>query len=340
MKGLLKSRLNAWRYERKDLELAIHPLWRRLGLRSWVDLTNRNEGLLPGSAPDARVCDAVDSSFLSVARLFPRTGARLMRYVLGLTRPILADVETLRVEEDPEVSVILPVAGVDRLELLQVVLRSFAGQMGVCLEVIVVEHAPVPATQAHLPESVRYLQVPRVEGEGFNKSKAMNAAVRLARAPVVLLHDADVVVPSDYVRGVAQRLNEGWEGIKPMRYVFFLDEKNLPLVQQERFEEINEIEWVQQHNPGISTACRTDVYWAIGGHDERFEGWGGEDNEFLDRLKMRRFFKGGYTWGLHLWHPPAPKKQSGHRNAELAAQIRSVAPEARIERLKKYCYDA
>ena len=60
---------------------------------------------------------------------------------------------------------------------------------------------------------------------------------------------------------------------------------------------------------GGSIGVTRDAYQQIGGMDETFIGWGGEDNEFWDRAVTRRVWYWGYMPLVHLWHPAQPRKQ-------------------------------
>jgi hypothetical protein len=60
---------------------------------------------------------------------------------------------------------------------------------------------------------------------------------------------------------------------------------------------------------------RRDVYFDVGGHDEFFLGWGGEDNEMFDRLRTCRLHDCAYLPFLHLYHAPQPGKSGAHPNA-------------------------
>ena len=50
------------------------------------------------------------------------------------------------------------------------------------------------------------------------------------------------------------------------------------------------------------------AFLAIGGYDESFVGWGGEDNEFWERAHTRRVWPYGYLPIVHLWHAAQPRK--------------------------------
>jgi hypothetical protein len=39
--------------------------------------------------------------------------------------------------------------------------------------------------------------------------------------------------------------------------------------------------------------------------DERFEGWGGEDNDFADRMRIHAAFDSYDDVLLHMYHPPS-----------------------------------
>jgi hypothetical protein len=227
-------------------------------------------------------------------------------------------------------SVILPIGGLDRARQFGSVLAGFLGQDDAVAEIVVVEHAAERDAERLCPPGVRYVFVPNPEGRPFNKSMALNEGVRVARAPVVLLHDCDIVPPAGYARALLSILEAGWDAVRPLRFIFHLDAG-----ASERFIASRGSEWplsvadVQQNNPGASTAVRRDRYDDIGGHDERFWGWGAEDLDFLDRLRSTRLFAGAFVPAIHLWHPPAANK-SGDRNAPQLEALRQMSVADRI----------
>lgn len=327
----LKARLGCWLHERWKAELVLRaaPLARVFGW-TWRDLGNRHDHIGKGESV-ARRCLAEGSSALTVARVFPRVGSRLLEACTAES-PISFEARD-RPGDQPRIAVVLPVGGADRIEHFRWVLRAFLAQTVDGLEVVVAEHGDGSYEPA-VGDSVRYVHLPRGEEEGFNKSRALNRGVEAASAPLVLLHDADVVPPADYVEGVVRRLDAGWEAVRPIRFAFHLDRDDSRAFLEHRGRRLpRAVETVIQNNDGLSTALRRDIYFEIGGHDERFEGWGGEDTEFLQRLRTRRLYPGAYSFGVHLWHPPAPKLVSGDRNRAVLAQITAEDPRRRIQRL-------
>lgn len=122
--------------------------------------------------------------------------------------------------------------------------------------------------------------------------------------------------------------------MRPLRFLFSLSQQDSADFQKSGMvSSTAEVSEVMQNFPGGSIAVRRDVYDAIGGFDEDFVGWGGEDVEFLDRLKSRRMYPGSFAPGIHLWHPSAPQKASGHRNNELMAAKLQASVTDRIHAL-------
>lgn len=65
---------------------------------------------------------------------------------------------------------------------------------------------------------------------------------------------------------------------------------------------------VQNLEAGGSMAISAAGFEAIGGMDEGFVGWGGEDNEFWDRCLTLPTWIWGYEPIVHLWHRSQPLK--------------------------------
>jgi hypothetical protein len=321
-----------WLHERWRTELALRlgPLARPRF--AWESLHNRHEEVRRRPA-GAVECLWRGSSLLTVARLFPKVGGRLLDRCLH-EWPVRFSTESLE-SGTPVLSVVLPVGGVDRLDLFSAVVHAFLGQSIRRIELVVVEHAAIPEYAAHCPSGAQYIHLPRGAAQHFNKSRALNAGVAAARARYVLLHDSDTVPPARYCETAVACLEEGYEGLLPIRLLFRLDREASAAFQQSTGSRLPaSVSEVMQNFPGASQAISRDAFERVGGYDERYEGWGGEDEEFLERLMTRHFFRGSYAPTIHLWHPEAPKKASGDRNARLSAEILAQPAEERIRRLR------
>jgi hypothetical protein len=328
----LRQQIGCWWHERLPAERVLSGMsWLAAGL-VWQDLCNRHERLKIGSSPHARVCQWDDSSWLTLPKIFPSVGARLFRHCFSQWPIRLSDAPWPDVAA-PRLSVILPVSGEDRIEQFRACAMSWRGQTVHELELVVIESDGRRQYEREIPQGARYQSLDTATGE-YNKSAAMNLGVELARAPFAVLHDADVAVPCQYAEQLLTAFQEGWDAIRPIRWLFCLDQNtSARWLSDCESSQVHAVSQIQQNNPGLSTAVRTEAYRQIGGHDPGFVGWGGEDLEFLDRLKTRRLFQGGWLPTIHLWHPPAVKKATGHRNQTMLEERRKLAVEQRIAAL-------
>lgn len=330
-----KKQLGCWFNERLRTEIALSPVFSAIvGLR-WIDLCNRNEKLEPGSDDQSRVCLWRDSSWLTVARVFPKTGARLLHHCFKLWSMALESDSLFISQTNPDISVVLPVSGTDRIPQFMTVLSSFSYQKGVTFEVIIAEEGETPLLENKLPANVRYTFIPRKKNGFHSKGRTLNKGCSIAQARHLLLHDADILVPQNYLKEIVTRLDSQWCAIRPIRLLFCLSrEKSTQLIESHSVENITAVRDVMQNFPGGSVALRRHTYHNIGGMDERFVGWGGEDNEFLDRLHTTNMFKGSFIPAIHLWHPSAPNKKNGDRNAAVLAQRMAIPALDRVKELR------
>jgi N-terminal domain of galactosyltransferase len=306
----LRHRLGALAYD--------WPRFRRAmsGRGKWVAFRNRGERLSIDAATGGARCEWVFSSDLHIANVFPSTGRALMRRALG-EWPI-ESAETPRVSGTPRVSFIIGHRGEARLPLLLETLGSIAAQRDVAIECIVVEQSVAPT--ATLPPWVRRVHT-LIESDAlpYNRSWAFNAGAKVAQSKLLVLHDNDILVPAAYASELVKRHGEGNEFIDLKRFLFYLDGQK-------------QLERVSQNLLGGSIAADRDAYFAIGGFDESFVGWGGEDNELWERAATRRTFTFGYLPFVHLWHAPQPEKPAAQTagGAQRFAELSRVAVEERI----------
>lgn len=297
------------------------PRYRR-AMRSgrWELMHNRNERI---STDDRGVrCEWRFTSDLHIANVYPSLGRKLMDAAFAQWPVVMADAPAA-FNEAPEVSFIIGHRGLGRLPQLLTTLRSIAGQRGVAFECIVVEQAAAPEAKDRIPAWCRYLfSECRTD---YNRAAAFNAGVRAARGTFVILHDNDIVVPARYAAEVIARGAEGFDFMDLKRFIFNLDTNG-------------KLATIMQNAQGGSIAARRDAYVAIGGFDEEFVGWGGEDNDFWDRAETTgSTFRFGYLPVMHLHHPPQAGKAAGDAAPAVRRyrELEQVAPEERIRRLRE-----
>lgn len=329
----LRQRIGCWLHERWRAELVLRwPALAGVFGWTWLDLRNRGERLQSDALTRGRISEGTETIRLTVARIFPVVGGRLLKKCVEQW-PIELEDSQAQLEPDPQVSIVIGVRGTGRLPQFSCCLASLAAQRGVRCEIIVVEQSWKREFESIVPVHMRYLHQQATSAHmPYNRSWALNAGVRAARAPIVILHDADMVVPVDFARAIAASFDLGLDALRLPRFLFYLDEPtSLAVQEQRRFAPGLRIDNVVANNR-TPVAVRRDAYLAIGGHDEGFFGWGAEDDEFMDRLRTLRIGEGAFLPIVHLWHPVA-QKQGAHRNVELLAARRALPMPDRIAEL-------
>jgi len=242
------------------------------------------------------------------------------------------------ISSNPEVTFIIGHRGMARLPNLLLTLSSIAGQKGTGIECIVVEQSVTPESKDHLPAWVRYIHTPVSDAAvAYNRSWAFNVGVRQARGRVLVLHDNDMLVPAAYAAEILARVKDGYEVVNLKRLIFYL-----PKIYTKKIfstwtilGDVTPETVVQNLEAGGSIATTKDAYFAIGGFDESFAGWGGEDNEFWERAKTRNVWPYGYLPIIHLWHAPQIEKLKNGESRQygLFWDLSRIPVNERIEKL-------
>ncbi|MCP9927903.1 glycosyltransferase family 2 protein [Cyanobium sp. CH-040] len=316
-----------WRYERALLS-SDHR---------YLALANRRERLDPAPDGIGFVCVWEFTSRLHAPTIQPRLGQRLLRRCLN-DAPIRLIHLPPQPTDQPQISVLIGHRGLERLPLLLATLESLAAQTDVAFECVVIEQDEQPRIAQLLPGWVRYMHTkPPRPGAPYNRSRAFNAGALQARAPVLLLHDNDMLVPCGYLRRILEKVALGYQAVNPKRYVFYLCERHTVAVLEKSaaLDAWPAESIVQNLEAGGSVAITRQAYWEIGGMDEDFEGWGGEDNEFWDRCQILQCWIWGYEPLVHLWHCHQPLKHAAcNPNLERSRQRLAEERVRRVDRLK------
>jgi glycosyltransferase involved in cell wall biosynthesis len=151
--------------------------------------------------------------------------------------------------------------------------------------------------------------------ELFNKSQAINRAAKRARGDILVIVDADVIFAPTIISKSIELL-ENSPLIIPFQRIHYINETNTKkILETGQLWPINGgadnfvVDATNGNYEYISlvNVIKRETFEAIGGYDERFYGWGGEDDAFNVTVNTMcgnhiRLNQDVY----HLWHPPAP----------------------------------
>jgi hypothetical protein len=312
------------------------PRFLRHGVAGDVNLMRNRAEPIVSDGRGVR-CDWLYTSELHLANVYPGTSRTLLRRSLHAWPITLRDAPA-RNADTPQVSFLIGHRGLPRLPNLLQTLRSIAGQADVPIECIVIEQSPTREIEAALPDWVRYLHTPVAANFDYCRAATFNEAVRIARGEVIVAHDNDMLVPERYAAELLARAAEGWQFIDLKRFIFYLTEVDTRAIFDGAPLRDDHASVVVQNLKGGSIAATKEAYLAIGGFDEGFVGWGGEDLEFWERARaFGRVYEFGYLPIVHLWHRAQAGKvdRDGAPALRRYEELRAVPPEERIRRLRE-----
>lgn len=146
-------------------------------------------------------------------------------------------------------------------------------------------------------------------GEQFDRSKSRNRAVELSDNDVVVLHDADTFATKENLASAieAARSHDGL--VLPYNFYGALGERSSKRVMsdparhpphKEPYEETN------LDSIGGIWVIRKELWWRAGGMDQRFRGWGYEDNAFYVASETMNGPTKRIPGKIHHLHHPRP----------------------------------
>lgn len=334
-----QSRRSPWASLRRDAGLLAldwtrlewHLFRDRCGARpGWTCIRNRPEALDIEPGQDGVICMWEWTRSLALCERFPAAANRLLRHALRRWPVAFANQPA---GEGEEIVFLIGCRGLARLPQLLTTLRSLAGQRGACVRVLVVEQSPIPEVQPHLPAWIEYRHQPVPEGLPYCRSLLFNFGARVTDARRLIFHDGDMVVPADYTAEHVRLFREGFEAVQLKRFVFYLDEPS-----SARFEmwphAAQPDSVIQNLRAGGSLGMTRNAFEAIGGFDEEFVGWGGEDDELWDRVKTLRVWERASLPVFHLFHESQPlKRDPANPTKTLLDRKLAIPPDERIRLL-------
>lgn len=140
-------------------------------------------------------------------------------------------------------------------------------------------------------------------------AKAINAGVTSAAGDAIVLVDSDSLVPASRIRTAARLAWRPGLVVAHDRYCYLTDRATeLVYGGREPFSldfgpRSRDLHWRPGKGVGNAVAFSRDTWSAVGGYDERFHAWGGDDTAFHltceAALGPTRWVPGPV---VHLWH--------------------------------------
>jgi hypothetical protein len=334
----LRGRIGALAREGPRFVWGLRPWWFQAGGGgAWTRIRNRDDRLETGPEGVGQRCCRQWTSELNFSRQFPAAGRALLRRAL-MDWPVGFGWRSSEGGR-PQVSFIVTWRGRERLPQLLATLESLAAQRGVSVEIVLVEQDEAPAALPRQNERlIRVQSAPPTPGMPFCRAWGFNVGASHARADILVFHDGDMLAPAKYAAEVVRQVDRGFEVVNLKRFVFYLSERATARTLQFRTValEYPPLAVIQNLEAGGSVALTREALGAIGGFDEAFVGWGGEDNELWERCQTLRVFGWGYLPIVHLWHPEQPEKALGAQapTRALYEALSGVPVEDRIRSLR------
>lgn len=243
----------------------------------------------------------------------------------------------------------------ERVDALEMVLRSLAGQRDRGFEVVVADDGSGRATAALIERWKQRLGVPLShvwhEDRGFRAAEIRNRAIRASNGRYCIFLDGDCIVRPDFVSAHRRLAEPGWfvsgnrallsrlltrsilrRGLEPelWRTSYWLGHRvtggvnrlapvlRMPLGP---LRKLRPRAWEGARSCNLAV-WRSDLD-RVDGFDASFSGWGREDSDLLVRLLhagLRRKDGTFATGVLHLWHPDADRSRLPS-NEEMLAEV-------------------
>jgi glycosyltransferase involved in cell wall biosynthesis len=131
-------------------------------------------------------------------------------------------------------------------------------------EIILVDYSCPQNTAKWVGENYKYVNLVKVESNGFNASHARNQGAEKVDSDFICFIDADVKIKPGFINWLH-------ENISPH---CFYSPSNNPIKNYELWGTV---------------ILPTQAYKLVKGYDENFSGWGGEDDDLYYRLKTIGF---------------------------------------------------
>ena len=235
------------------------------------------------------------------------------------------------------ISVIITIHGSDRIEQLKRCLYWISNQSLTPVEIIVVEHSinPVVTTNMLLEyPGARYILLKN--DTLFCKAACYNLGVSEAKYDRICGIDCDLIMPTDF-------LLNGYNELLTHDACFLAGDIYFLTNQMKNMYDFHFSgkTWLKDRAPwqfhGGTFFINKGKYFAIGGHDENFKGYGSEDSEFYERVSKILKVKKSDHIVLHQEHGREPHVLDNiEKNKTYLYGLKDIPDKTRVSQLHSY----
>lgn len=201
------------------------------------------------------------------------------------------------------------------------------------VEVIIVEQDDMPKLSTFSLFGYKYIftksEMP------YNRSWAFNVGLRACTTQIVAFGDSDLIMdPNEFIKSL--NLMNHYECVSPYSSVVDLDQSESSL-SYDKIVSILRAGRGENDNQKINLCggivlYRTESIYRIGGWNERFVGWGGEDNYQEYKTKNLLTWVENKARCYHLWHSrPAPDSKWYPKTMDLLNKLLSMSIEDNVK---------
>lgn len=235
-------------------------------------------------------------------------------------------------------------------DALHLVLLSLQRQTLLPAEVVVADDGSTDETRRLLQQWRSLLPCPIVhvwqEDRGYRRSRILNKAFAKATGDYLINIDGDIIMEKHFIADHVRYARKGYFGcggrvrLGPTvtKQIYVARDYRLHFFTSDLTDRFNLLRmplltplfFNRQHLRGCNIAFWRDDLIAVNGYDEQFEGWGLEDYDIANRLKLigRRIRHIKFSAiEYHLYHPE--RSNDGQSNARNEAALRQNMQEQR-----------
>jgi len=184
-------------------------------------------------------------------------------------------------------------------------------------------------TSIYMPAAVDQKLLLKHDGL-FNKCWAVNCAVRKAKNDFLLILDADTIFKEDYFQKIV-------DFYKEFKNPFFVAYESVHFRTGRDEPTKRSLKSTYIRAAAHAWCCTKEFFWKIGGMNEKYEGYGAEDQDFWERAKhvdgVVMNMEYDIEHAYHNWHPRDSNFPLNPKRVPLLYETKRD-PGAEIEKLK------